>query len=713
MAEVVKENSAEAEKFKAEQPTVTPVESVKLNKEGTEYSERIIVTGTRHQQKLLKTDTAIGSLAEYELEHIGVKHAADALNRIPGVYIAQLGSTGEGAAAAIRQPISYGPSYLYLENGVPVRSAAFYNHNALYEMNVPQASGVEVVKGPGTALHGSDAIGGIVNVLVGQMPSASSHALTLQSSTESRNEFAYRGALESDASRITWRFTAVDDAGWREHTASTRQSLLASYQSSFGGDWEQLSWFSHNQLDLETGGSGLSLNDFKSSPELAGNLIGFRKVSSSRFASRLSTQLDNAELSIIPFFRSNRLEYMATWTLNTGREVFIPWLGRTVLDSQDAHINSSGHDSVGFLMQYRQELGNSSFWLLGLDAEYSDGFQEQTYIVRTDNDPGDYWRAYAKRERLYDYDVTYSALSPYFHSEWQLAEKLRLNAGLRFDYGHYDYKNTLSTVLDSPTHNRPPSQTLSVQQTSPKLGLVYQINTQNSAYVSFREAFRIPGAYQLFRAGRTVNSSRLSPVEAKNTEFGIRGSLAKSFSYEAALYELKLENDILSYTDPTSGARSNINAGETSHVGLELGLRYQFSEVFKTQFAFTRAKHKYQQWQVSDTLNFNGNNMPNAPEETWVAVLDYSPAWLQGGNLSVEWQRIGDAYIDEANSLTREAYNLLHLRGSYYLDSQTEVFGQVLNARDTLYAETTSKWGPSYTPGRPRSVFFGVRWLFE
>lgn len=128
--------------------------------------------------------------------------------------------------------------------------------------------------------------------------------------------------------------------------------------------------------------------------------------------------------------------------------------------------------------------------------------------------------------------------------------------------------------------------------------------------------------------------------------------------------------------------------------------------------ALTHANHEYQQWQVSETVNFSGNDMPNAPENTVVAVLDYEPSILDGGSLSLEWQRIGEAYIDEANTLTREAYNLVHLRANYFLDAETEVFGQILNAGDTLYAETTSRWGPSYTPGRPRSVFFGIRWNF-
>ena len=89
-------------------------------------------------------------------------HPAEIVNRTPGVYVSNFG--GEGHMTAIRQPITTKPVYAFLEDGVPIRSTGFFNHNALYEINIPQADRLEVIKGPGTAIYGSDAIGGVVNV---------------------------------------------------------------------------------------------------------------------------------------------------------------------------------------------------------------------------------------------------------------------------------------------------------------------------------------------------------------------------------------------------------------------------------------------------------------------------------------------------------------------------------------------------------------------
>jgi iron complex outermembrane receptor protein len=126
--------------------------------------ETLLVTATRDKQQLQEVAASVG--VQNELETVNPAHASELLNRIPGVNIVQLGSGGEGVAAAIRQPVSYSPVYLYLENGVPTRSAGFFNHNALYEVNTALGSGVEIIKGPGSALYGSDAMGAVINSLV-------------------------------------------------------------------------------------------------------------------------------------------------------------------------------------------------------------------------------------------------------------------------------------------------------------------------------------------------------------------------------------------------------------------------------------------------------------------------------------------------------------------------------------------------------------------
>jgi len=127
-----------------------------------------VVSATREVQRRTDQSATIDVLDGSSIREVRAAHPSGIMQRLPGVHATQL--SGEGLSMAIRQPITTKPMYLYLEDGVPTRSTGFFNHNALYEVNLPQSGGLEVLKGPGTALYGSDAIGGVVNVLTRAAP---------------------------------------------------------------------------------------------------------------------------------------------------------------------------------------------------------------------------------------------------------------------------------------------------------------------------------------------------------------------------------------------------------------------------------------------------------------------------------------------------------------------------------------------------------------
>ncbi|MBI3755218.1 MAG: TonB-dependent receptor [Deltaproteobacteria bacterium] len=132
------------------------------DKEATKL-EDVVVTGTREAEPLKETSATVNTMKEKEIKAVKSTHPSEIMNRIPGVWINSTG--GEGHITSIRQPLTTNPVYLYLEDGIPIRSTGFFNHNALYEVNMPGAERIEVIKGTGTALYGSDAIGGTINIM--------------------------------------------------------------------------------------------------------------------------------------------------------------------------------------------------------------------------------------------------------------------------------------------------------------------------------------------------------------------------------------------------------------------------------------------------------------------------------------------------------------------------------------------------------------------
>ena len=151
-------------------------------------SEAVTVTDARGARLKRETPASVGMVSREVIAETRPSHPSEVMGSVPGVWVNVTG--GEGHQTAIRQPLTTGPVYLFLEDGVPTRSTGFFNHNALYEINLPAADGIEVTRGPGSALYGSDAIAGVVNVITRSSLERSGLDATLEA-----GEFGFRRFL--------------------------------------------------------------------------------------------------------------------------------------------------------------------------------------------------------------------------------------------------------------------------------------------------------------------------------------------------------------------------------------------------------------------------------------------------------------------------------------------------------------------------------------
>ena len=103
---------------------------------------------------------------------------------------------------SIRQPMTTKSLFLYLEDGIPVRTTGLYNHNALLEMNMASVKNIEVIKGPSSSLYGSEAIGGVVNFIT----IAPTLVPVLKISAQGNNIGYKRTDLQSAFSKNKWGF---------------------------------------------------------------------------------------------------------------------------------------------------------------------------------------------------------------------------------------------------------------------------------------------------------------------------------------------------------------------------------------------------------------------------------------------------------------------------------------------------------------------------
>jgi iron complex outermembrane receptor protein len=128
--------------------------------------DRISVTA-RHEALAAQRPEAVTALTAGTIEAIGASHANEVFARVPGAWISR--GSGQEQLTAIRSPVLSGTgacgAFLFLEDGVPIRPTGFCNVNQLFELGTEQAGRIEVLRGPGAAVHGSNALHGVVNVV--------------------------------------------------------------------------------------------------------------------------------------------------------------------------------------------------------------------------------------------------------------------------------------------------------------------------------------------------------------------------------------------------------------------------------------------------------------------------------------------------------------------------------------------------------------------
>jgi iron complex outermembrane receptor protein len=651
----------------------------------------ISVTGTREETPLAETPLSIGVVQGEDIRDIKPAHPSEVMSQIPGVHVNVTG--GEGHMTAIRQPITTSPVYLYLEDGIPSRSTGFFNHNALYEINVPQADRIEVIKGPGTSLYGSDAIGGVVNVLTRPAPAEAELVVNGEVGQNGWRRMLLTGGntLEDNAYRTDLNLTHSD--GWRDDTDYDRQSATLRWDRFLDSGATLKTVISGSNIDQQTAGSSrVSKDDYYNDPTINYTPISFRKVEALRISSAYESGTENTLLSLTPYLRYNSMDMLPNWSL-----------------SYDPQQYKTENKSVGLLAKYRKDFALMRIRLIvGTDVDYSPGSQHENALTVTK--VGSIYTDYTTGATTYDYDVSYTGVSPYVHAEFSPAQNLRVNAGLRFDHMTYDYDNNLST-LTTGSHRRPESSTVDYEHLSPKLGVSMALMDKHNAFVSYRHGFRVPSQSQLFRQGQAENTVDLDPIKVDSYEVGMNGRLSSSNSYQLAVYQMTKRDDILSYRNTTDGTRETLNAGKTLHRGIELGMHSQLMEQLLMHVSYSYAKHTFEDWKPKTGVDYSGNEIASAPRDIVNLRFKYVSQAMHGGHVELEWKHLGKYWLDDENTHEYPGHDLFNLRGEYPVQPKLSVFGRINNLTNRRYATAAAYSqfrGEEFAPGMPRSVYVGV-----
>ena len=144
--------------------------------------DEIVVTGTKNKSQILDISGNISFVDIEEIKFINPHNPSEVLNRTPGVFVSM--GSGQEHLTSIRSPILSGGagagSFLYLEDGIPLRSPGFANVNGLMDSIIEISERTEIIRGPGSVLYGSNAIHGLINVITEKNETENSNTINLR-----------------------------------------------------------------------------------------------------------------------------------------------------------------------------------------------------------------------------------------------------------------------------------------------------------------------------------------------------------------------------------------------------------------------------------------------------------------------------------------------------------------------------------------------------
>ena len=245
-----------------------------------------------------------------------------------------------------------------------------------------------------------------------------------------------------------------------------------------------------------------------------------------------------------------------------------------------------------------------------------------------------------------------------------LSERLGIDIGARWDRIRYDYRSYINPRLDDVKD---------FERVTPRIGINYRLAPTHSIYANVGGGIEAPAGNETDPASTfgqdtvTALNPLLEPIHSTTYEVGtkhlmpVAGRLISAFSYEIALYDTKVTNEIVPYR----GGRFYFTAGRADRKGMEIGAALFGSGDMELNGSLTMSRNRYVEYTVDSVhygrpgaiADYAGNDIAGVPP------LFYNLSAARGLGktvplrLQVSMRGVGDYFVDDANSVEVPAYH--------------------------------------------------------
>ena len=562
-------------------------DEVDRNKDGNERLDRFlslslealmetqVSISTQTKQALSRAPSVVSVITAQDIKATGATNLSEILQSVPGVYV-RANLFGFRPQITLRGATPQ--QTLLMVNGVPMRDLVWNSGIFWRGVSTNQIERVEIIRGPGSALFGSDASAGVINVIT---------------KTAAKIEHSEAGVrLGSFDAQSVWVQHGDNWNGWEigltaELSHTDGHNPFISYAGSTSSYLPGEAGYGYDNADVRfsaSQGNWRLLADTMQKRNIEVGLVGGGALDP-------LTRGDDGRTHLQLLYDDAR--FSENWGLNAELRYY-----HLAYSSGEGFQEEPPPSQVINILRSAEQ-----GWLMEMSGQYK-GLPSHAIRIGGGYSLSD----------LYSAEQTINGVVPAFIPDilrnrqiaylfaqdiWTLADSLELTAGLRYD--HYsDFGSTLN----------------------PRLAMVWQNTERLTTKLMYGQAFRAPSFLELYAdTSATDPNSGLTPERSETWDLSFAYSAAKDLKLGLSLYRFA-QTDLIAL----DAANKYQNQGNNTTNGIELEATWQAMKTLRVTGNFSHRE---------ETIAFN-----SVPKQTAYLRTDWAfkPAW--NWNVQANW--IGD-----------------------------------------------------------------------
>ena len=664
--------------------------------------EVTVTTGTRTERARERSPGSVEVIDREQIERSGATMLDEVLRSQSSVFV-----TPDGTSHSIRG--AKREDTVILIDGRRVLGEPSRRY-ALNRIPTGRIDRIEIVKGPGSVLYGSDALGGVINIITRRPEPGMQGNVDLQAGarTEDGEAQQYNASFNllggSEDTLVSLFGQAQSRDGYKEEETGN---------VGLGGDRTPPS-------DPEAPGwaSDLELEDTYTVDEYRRDEADVYTIGGSLehwLNDRFSVALEGRYME-----EERQRDYISTGPSKTAEETddgLVPAFNiplRWQDDNQRYEVDASAdwQATRTLVLNYRiyysryekdREVPVIPYRDLGWDSPGGSDFRERDVtLTEVTNELLSTWTPGASHtvqlglehrdHELEDHiegqqGSTRWQAGVFAQHEWQATDRLDVIYGARYDDASIDEDNT-----------------------SIEGGIVYALAPQTQLRANYAQGFKLAATRDLYAdtytpagdlnlgarvtRGEKDEAHELDPEKSENFEVGLRGSLGdpreRALRYDLSAFYTEIDNRIEQVRYRDEGYRTFYNIGKSRTRGLEAAIEADWSPTLGTDLSVTWLEDA--SWREVTRQDLDYEFIPNAPELSGMASIRWEPA--QAWSLQARARFVDEYYTAADDDELDESYTKFDINASYRPTNWEGVrlYGAVDNILDesndtSLYAD--------------------------